>query len=63
MAMWNRRSTFQNDMWGTALLHDVAHPWRPCGLLHLRNLSTVSRLAVMTLDQTRRKHTKRETDA
>jgi len=63
MAMWNRRSTFHNDMWVTALIHDVAHPWRPCGLLRLRNAPIVSRLAVGTLDQTRRKHTKRGMDA
>jgi len=50
MAMWNRRSTFHNDMWGMALLHDVAHSWRPCGLLRLRNLPTVSQLDVMTPD-------------
>ena len=62
MAMWNRRSTFHNDMWGTALIHDVAYPRRPCGLLRLRNLPTVSRLAVMTLDQTRRKLFKRGMD-
>jgi len=63
MAMWNRRSTSHNDMWGTAPTHDVAHPWRPCGLMRMRNLPTVSRLAVMTLYQTRRKHTMREIDA
>jgi len=49
-------------MWGTALILYVVHPWRPCGLLRLRNLPTVSRLAVMTLDQTRRKHIKRGMD-
>ena len=53
MTMWNGRGALHIGMWGTALICDVAHLWRTCGLLRLRNLATVSRLGAMILDQTR----------
>jgi len=55
-------SALHIGMWGTALLCDVAHLWRTCGLLRLRNLPTVGRLGAMILDQTRRNQTRGEVE-